>query len=96
MKDYLNAPYKELEIGMLIHEPGNAEEYDTASWTTFIPEFDAEKCTNCFICWVVCPDSSILVKDGKVVGIDTYHCKGCGLCVAECPPKANALKMVKK
>jgi pyruvate ferredoxin oxidoreductase delta subunit len=33
----------------------------------------------------MCPDSSIEMKDGKVVGIDYDHCKGCGVCVDSCP-----------
>jgi Pyruvate/2-oxoacid:ferredoxin oxidoreductase delta subunit len=36
---------------------------------------------------VSCPDSSILVEAGKVVGIDDKHCKGCGICAKECPTK---------
>jgi len=35
-----------------------------------------------------------MVKDGKMVGIDYEHCKGCGICANECPPKASAIKMV--
>ena len=42
----------------------------------------------------MCPDSAILVEDAKVVGIDLEHCKGCGICAAECPPKVKAIKMV--
>ncbi|MEE9585652.1 MAG: 4Fe-4S binding protein [Nitrososphaerales archaeon] len=28
-----------------------------------------------------------MVKDGKVTGVDLVHCKGCGICAAECPTK---------
>ena len=44
-------------------------------------------------CWILCPDDSILVEDGKVVGIDYDYCKGCGICAAECPPKVQAFDM---
>ena len=44
------------------------------------------------LCWIVCPDVSILVKDQVMTGIDYDHCKGCGICVHEC--KFNALHMV--
>jgi pyruvate ferredoxin oxidoreductase delta subunit len=36
------------------------------------------------------------VKDGKVVGIDLDHCKGCGICAEVCPPKVQAIKMVQE
>jgi len=85
--------WKELPIGGIIPEAGNAEEYETGSWRTYKPIFDQEKCIHCLLCWVFCPDSSIIVKDGKVVGIDYDHCKGCGICAHECPPKASAIIM---
>jgi pyruvate ferredoxin oxidoreductase delta subunit len=42
------------------------------------------------ICWVYCPDSAVIVKDGKVQGFDYDHCKGCGICAHECPVKVEA------
>ena len=45
------------------------------------------------VCWWVCstfcPDSAIAVSEGKPV-IDYDHCKGCMICVAQCPPHAIA------
>ena len=46
---------------------------------------DAEKCKDCRLCFPVCPDSSIVLKDGKMAGIDYDHCKGCGICCNVCP-----------
>jgi len=43
------------------------------------------------ICWVFCPDGAIQIEDGKVVGIDLAHCKGCGICAEECPRKAVSM-----
>ena len=86
--------WKEIPIGGLILEAGNAEEYETGSWRTFRPVKDSEKCINCLTCWIFCPDSAILTKDGKQVGFDLDHCKGCGICAAECPPKVKAIEMV--
>lgn len=88
--------WKDLPIGGLILEPGTANEYLTGGWRNLKPIRDEEKCTNCLICWIYCPDSSILVQDEKVVGIDYEHCKGCGICAKECPPKVSAIKMVKE
>ena len=33
-----------------------------------------------------------VVDDGKLVGIDYHHCKGCGICAQECP--CGAIDMV--
>jgi len=44
------------------------------------------------LCWVNCPDSSILVDNGTMTGIDFDHCKGCGVCAVEC--RFDAIHMV--
>jgi pyruvate ferredoxin oxidoreductase delta subunit len=93
---YLQVPFKDLPMGIILPEAGSAYEYDTGSWTVFYAKFWPDRCIQCYICWIVCPDSSIIVKDGNVVGVDLKHCKGCGLCASECPPKANALTMERK
>ena len=80
--------WKEIPSGGLILEPGSAEQYNTGDWRTHKPIVDQETCTNCLQCWVHCPDSSILVKDGEMVGFDYDHCKGCGICASVCPVDA--------
>jgi pyruvate ferredoxin oxidoreductase delta subunit len=80
--------WKEIPIGGLITEAGNTQEYETGSWRSHRPILDMDRCSHCMICWVYCPDSSIMVEDGKLVGIDYTHCKGCGICAHECPKKA--------
>ncbi|MGN6132486.1 MAG: NAD(P)-binding protein [Nocardioidaceae bacterium] len=54
-------------------------------------------CGNCFSCdncYGVCPDNAVikLGKPGEKYLIDLDYCKGCGICVAECP--AGAITMV--
>jgi pyruvate ferredoxin oxidoreductase delta subunit len=88
--------WKEIPKGGLILEAGNAEQYETGSWRSMRPVRDENKCTHCLICWVYCPDSSIIVEEDKVKGIDYRHCKGCGICAAECPPKAITMKEEKE
>lgn len=85
--------WQDVPIGGLIEDAGNAQDYETGDWKTFRPVRDEEKCTNCLLCWIHCPDSAIMVEDGKVVGIDLLHCKGCGLCAVICPPKVHAIEM---
>lgn len=86
--------WKDIPMGGLILEAGNADSYLTGDWKTYRPVHDEEKCTDCLLCWIHCPDSAIKVEDGKVVGIDLLHCKGCGLCAVVCPPKVHAIDMV--
>ncbi len=46
-------------------------------------------CGNCFECdncYGVCPDNAVIkLGPGKGFRIDLDFCKGCGMCVAECP-----------
>jgi NADPH-dependent glutamate synthase beta subunit-like oxidoreductase len=54
-------------------------------------------CGNCFSCdncYGVCPDNAVikLGRPGEEYLIDLDYCKGCGLCVAECP--SGAIQMV--
>ncbi len=85
--------WKEIPIGGLILDAGNAEDYRTGSWRTYRPVWDEEKCIHCLFCWIYCPDSAIIVEEGKMKGIDLEHCKGCGICAQECPPKVKAIEM---
>jgi len=84
--------WKELEAGGVIKEAGNSKSYKTGDWRVQRPIFDAEKCSQCMLCVIYCPDASIDVKDGEVVGIDYEHCKGCGICANECPRLALEMK----
>lgn len=76
-----------------ILKAGNSVKHETGSWRTFRPVWHKEKCIQCFTCWVLCPDSAIRVENDKVCGVNYAFCKGCGICAAECPPKANAFDM---
>jgi len=44
-------------------------------------------CTRCDTCLVYCPEGIIRRKDGNYA-VDYSFCKGCGICVSECPRKA--------
>ena len=61
--------------------------------------FEARRCLscgNCFECdncFGVCPDNAVIkLGPGMRYEIDYDYCKGCGLCVAECP--CGAIEMV--
>jgi pyruvate ferredoxin oxidoreductase delta subunit len=75
-------------IGGRVIEPGNAINFETGDWRSFVPVVDQSQCIDCLTCWIYCPDNCILVKDGKMAGIRLTHCKGCGICAKSCPKKA--------
>ena len=89
--------WKDLPDGDVL-KAGTAAQFKTGDWRSEKPIWTAENCIHCMICWVVCPDASIEVKDGKMTGIDYDHCKGCGICDHECPtkPDKRALRMEKE
>ncbi|MBU1261443.1 4Fe-4S binding protein [bacterium] len=84
--------YELPEAGLII-EPGSAAKYKTGSWRSRRPIWDKDTCTSCLTCWIYCPDSSILVENHKVKGINFDYCKGCGICAKICPPKVSAIRM---
>lgn len=75
----------ELTPGGLIYGSGNSAAFCTGDWRTQTPVFHPELCKQCLLCYPVCPDMSIPVKDGKRGDFDLMHCKGCGICAAVCP-----------
>ena len=94
MKIGPHSTWRDLPLGGKILEPGNAEEYSTSGWRNERPVWDFDKCTHCLICWIICPDSAVIVNDHKIVRVNLEHCKGCGICAVECPPKIQAIEMV--
>jgi NADPH-dependent glutamate synthase beta subunit-like oxidoreductase len=57
--------------------------------------FSCGVCNGCENCYIFCPDLSVITDEG-VVGyrINYDYCKGCGICIAECP--RNALSVEKE
>ncbi|HUT01133.1 MAG TPA: 4Fe-4S binding protein [Phycisphaerae bacterium] len=86
--------WRDVPLGGIIFEAGNSDQYHTGSWRAYRPVHVPERCVSCLRCWVLCPDSAVLVEDGEMAGFDYDHCKGCGLCARECPPKCHAIEMV--
>ena len=76
--------WQDIPPGGAIPEGGTAALVNTGDWRTMIPAYNEEKCKQCLLCVPVCPDSSIPVRDGKRLGFDFMHCKGCGVCFKVC------------
>jgi 2-oxoacid:acceptor oxidoreductase delta subunit (pyruvate/2-ketoisovalerate family) len=55
--------------------------------------FSCGTCNECENCYVFCPDDSI-IKTGEFLShqVDYDFCKGCGICLSECPRGAISLK----
>jgi len=56
----------------------------------FRPVIDREKCNQCGLCQMYCPEGAI----DQNLTIDLNFCKGCGICANECPKKA--IEMVRE
>ena len=91
--------WKEMTLAGMIVEPGNSQQYSTGGWRTYKPVHAKQRCISCLRCWILCPDSAVLVRvtpsnpDGEMAGFDYDHCKGCGICAKECPEKCQAIEM---
>ena len=85
--------WKEMPLGGVIFEAGGSRKYVTGGWRTYKPIHDARKCIHCLRCWILCPDSAVLVQDEQIVGFQYDHCKGCGICARECPTEVQAIEM---
>ena len=86
--------YQELNLGGNINQGGTAAEFKTGDWRSTRPVHHPDNCIQCLFCWAYCPDTAVLIKDGKMAGFDMDHCKGCGICAHECPGKKGAKAIV--
>jgi pyruvate ferredoxin oxidoreductase delta subunit len=77
--------WRDLEIGAIVTEPGNASRYKTGDWRSQRPTYDFKKCIKCALCQIFCPEGCIFPNDEGYFEADMYYCKGCGICARECP-----------
>ncbi len=86
---WIDLPFENASVSAPdIHASANSVEVRTGLWRTLRPVIDYERCNRCWwVCSTFCPDGAIKVKD-KTPEIDYNHCKGCMVCVAQCPPHA--------
>lgn len=91
--------WDEMPPGGVITDCGNSvNNYTRTSRRGFKPLFYQDTCINCFFCWVFCPENAIMSDGEKIAGINYDFCKGCGICVNECPVKQepHPLSMVEE
>ena len=88
--EWIDVPFENAEISNLaIHAGATSVQVRTGLWRTMRPVINYEKCSACsWICSTYCPDGAINVRRDGYPDIDYDHCKGCLVCVAQCPPHA--------
>jgi pyruvate ferredoxin oxidoreductase delta subunit len=87
--------WQELPKGGIVDEPGASKNFKTGDWRGVQkPKWIPEKCIQCLLCWVSCPDNAIKINNGEREETDFDYCKGCGICAKVCPTKA--IEMTKK
>jgi len=77
--------WRDITHGSHVFDPGNARNFKTGDWRSHQPVFLEDKCKQCMLCFPVCPDSAIVLEDGKMKGFDLDFCKGCLVCKQVCP-----------
>ena len=88
-----STPWQDITPGGTIYEAGNAREFKTGDWRSVKPVYNPEKCTQCGLCFPVCPDDAIPVTcEQKRTDFNYDYCKGCGVCAKVCPFGAIEMK----
>jgi len=88
--DWVDLPFENARIAApAIHAAATSVEVKTGLWRTLRPVIDYARCNRCWwVCSTFCPDGAIDVDADGQPHIDYDHCKGCMVCVAQCPPHA--------
>jgi len=86
--------WKDIEVGNVITEAGNASLRRTGDWRTERPVMDKEKCNKCALCWLYCPDGAMKLLEDGYYEPDLFYCKGCGICAKVC--RREAITMIEE
>lgn len=84
--------WKDIEIGAIVTEPGNASQYRTGDWRSQRPIYDFNRCIKCGLCQIFCPEGCVLKNSQGYFEADLYYCKGCAICARECPTWVITMK----
>jgi pyruvate ferredoxin oxidoreductase delta subunit len=61
-------------------------------WRNHKPVWDQDKCVQCGICYLFCPDGAIRLNEDGYYEADLQYCKGCGLCSRQCPARCITME----
>ena len=84
--------WRDIEIGSIVVEPGNACQYKTGAWRSQWPSYEFKRCIKCGLCAIFCPEGCIGQNTEGYFEADPYYCKGCGICARECPTGVITMK----
>jgi pyruvate ferredoxin oxidoreductase delta subunit len=93
-EDY-NPTWQEMKLSCIITHPGADSDAKTGEWRYQRPIVDETKCNKCGLCWLFCPDCSMIPLENGFFEPDLVYCKGCGICSRECPKKAITMEQEK-
>ncbi len=83
-KSEMDLTWKELEIGCVVSDAGNAAQYRTGDWRSMRPVVNTDQCIRCGVCYIFCPDMAVEKNEDGFFRANLYYCKGCGICAREC------------
>ncbi len=88
--DWIDVPFEEAPTATpMIRGGGTSVLSQTGLWRTERPVLDPARCHQCWwICTTLCPDNAMTVDEQGRPAIDYDHCKGCMICLSQCPNHA--------
>jgi pyruvate ferredoxin oxidoreductase gamma subunit len=88
--EWIDLPFEDARISApIIHGAVTSEAMKTGLWRSIRPVIDYDACNRCWwLCSTYCPDGAISLNNEGYPEIDYEHCKGCMICMANCPPHA--------
>jgi pyruvate ferredoxin oxidoreductase gamma subunit len=87
---WVDVPLDAIErAGPAVYGGATSVEVRTGLWRILRPVIDLAQCNRCiWVCGTFCPDNAIAMDEDGYPAIDYEHCKGCMICLAQCPPHA--------
>jgi len=88
--DWIELPFEAARVSApVIHAGATSVEVKTGLWRTLRPVIHYDRCHRCWpLCSTYCPESAVAVTKEGYPEIDYDHCKGCMICVVQCPTHA--------
>ena len=88
--DWVDLPFEEARTSApAIHAEATSLNVKTGLWRTMRPVLDYNICHRCWwVCRTYCPDGTIEVSEEGYPQFDYDYCKGCMICLTQCPWQA--------